>query len=349
MLPSSLLGSRRPLTALLIPPLLLLAVACGQEGTSGTSGTKTTTRAGGDSGQTTAGGTTTSGGGGDGSGGGIARVPLSVVEWNTHNFFDNKTNPATPDETVLSASDYASKRKTIGAALKQLDADIVVLAEIENKAILDDLNASELGGAYSQRILIEGNDQRGIDVGVLSKIAPDSVVSHKDDVFVLAGTNGPQYRYARDCLEVHFTVNQREIILLGVHFRAKGATDDPDKRLAEAQHARQIADDLHAKKPGAGILILGDFNDTPGSPPCAAAVGAAPDLYVDSADAVPVADRYSYDYQGKLELIDHQMANPALAAMLDPKSVTLVHAAKIDDGSKFASDHSPLKATYLVR
>ena len=144
-------------------------------------------------------------------------------------------------------------------------------------------------------------------------------------------------------------MNQREIILLGVHFRAKGATDDPDKRLAEAQHSRQIADDLHAKTPGAGILILGDFNDTPGSLPYAAAVGAAPDLFVDSADAVPLADRYSYDYMGKLELIDHQMANPALAAMLDPGKVVLAHGPKIDDGSKFASDHSPLKATYLVR
>ena len=346
MLRSSFLGSRRPLGALLITPFLLLAVACGQEGTTG----KTTAGVGGDSGATTASGTTTGGGGGGdgGSGGALTPVPLRVVDWNTHNFFDSKTNPATPTETVLSAADYASKRKTIGAALKGLDGDIVVLAEIENIAILDDLNKTELGSAYSNTILIEGNDPRGIDIGVLSKIAPDSVVSHKDDFFVRKGTNGPQYRFARDCLELHFTVNQREIILLGVHFRAK-VNDDPDKRLAEAQHARQIADDLHAKKPGAGILILGDFNDTPGSPPCAAVVGAAPDLFVDSADTVPLASRYSYDFQGKLELIDHQMANPRLAAMLDPAQVVLEHGAKIDDGSKFASDHSPLKATYLVR
>lgn len=340
MLRSVFFGSLRNLTALSITPFLLLAVACGQDGTV----VQTATGTGGDSG-----GSTTTGSGGDGSGGGIARAPLSIVQWNTRNFFDSKTNPATPTETVLSAFDYASKRKTIGAVLKQLDGDIVVLAEIENKAILDDLDAAELGDAYSQRILIEGNDQRGIDVGVLSKIAPDSVVSHKDDVFVLKGTNGPQYHFARDCLELHFTVNGREIILLGVHFRAKGANDDPDKRLAEAQRARQIADELHAKKPDAGILVLGDFNDTPGSLPCAAVVGAAPELFVDSADAVPIADRYSYDYMGKLELIDHQMANPALAAMLDPGKVVLLHGPKIDDGSKSASDHSPLKATYRVR
>jgi endonuclease/exonuclease/phosphatase family metal-dependent hydrolase len=346
MLRASFFDSRRSLGALLLPPFLLLAVACGQDGT-----TPTTTGAGGDSGGTTTGATTSGSGGSGGDGGSapLTPVPLSIVEWNTHNFFDSIVNPATPSETVLSAADYASKRKTIGAALKGLDGDIVVLTEIENKAILDDLNKSELGGAYSQTILIEGNDSRGIDVGVLSKITADSVVSHKDEYFTLKGTNGPQYRFARDCLEVHFTVNQRELILLGVHFRAKSAPDDPDKRLAEAQHARQIADDLHTKRPGAGILILGDFNDTPDSPPYVAVVGAAPDLFVDSADVVPIGERYSYDYQGKLELIDHQMANPRLAAMLDPTHVVLLHGSKIDDGSKFASDHSPFKATYQVR
>lgn len=334
-------GSRRLVTAFVLAPLLGLAVACGQDGTTG----QTSTGAGGDSG-----GTTTSGGGGDGgSGAGLPAVPLSIVDWNTHNYFDAQKNPATPDELIFTAANYATKRKTIGAALKDLDGDIVVLAEVENKAILDDLNKTELGSAYAQTILIEGNDSRGIDVGVLTKIAPDSVVSHKDDMFPENGTNGPQFTYSRDCLELHFTFNQRRLILLGVHFKAKVAPDDPHKRLAEAQHTRKIADDLHAKFSDAAILILGDFNDTPGSAPCNAVVGAAPNLFVDSADAVPSAERYSYDYLGKLELIDHQMANPRLAAMLDPKQVILKHATNVDDGSKYASDHSPLKATYLVR
>jgi endonuclease/exonuclease/phosphatase family metal-dependent hydrolase len=337
---SSFFGSRRPLAAFLFTPMLLLAVACGQDGTTGLT---TTSASGGDGGS----GTTTSASGGGGAG--PAGVPLTIVDWNTHNFFDTKSNPATPTGTVLSAADYAKKRSTIGAELKALNGDIVVLAEIENKAILDDLNKVELGGAYAQTILMDANDQRGIDIGVLTKIAPDSVVTHKDDVFVLEGTNGPQYHFSRDCLELHFTFNKRELILLGVHYKSKGPPDDKDKRTAEAQHTRQIADDLHAKKPDAGILVLGDFNDTPGSAPYNAVAGAAPDLFVDSADAVASANRYSYDYMSKLELIDHQMANPVFAAMLDPKQVVLTHAKNVDDGSKFASDHSPLKATYLVR
>jgi uncharacterized protein len=335
----SFFGSRGTF-AFFFAPLLLLAAACGQDGTTG----QTTSGNGGDPGGTTT--TTTSGG--DGGGGSRPAVPLTIVDWNTHNYFDNKKNPATPTEIILSAADYAKKRSTIGAELKALDGDIVVLAEIENEAILDDLNKVELGGVYGQTILIEGNDSRGIDVGVLSKIAPDSVVSHKDDVFVLAGTNGPQYHYSRDCLELHFTFNERALVVLGVHLKAKATPDDPDKRLAEAQHTRKIADDLRAKEPDLAIVVLGDFNDTPGSPPVSAVAGAAPQLFVDAADSVPAADRYSYDYMGKLELIDHQMSNPTLHAMLDPASVVLVHAKNVDDATKWASDHSPMKATYLV-
>jgi len=340
MIRSSFFASRPPLSALFTAALLLVT-ACAQDGTTSASSS-------GDGGG--ASGTATGSGGGGGSGGSLpAPMPLSILNWNTHNFFDTKKNSPDSSETILSLANYTGKRQAIGAALKDLNADIVVLAEVENKALLDDLNTTELGGAYLQTILFEGNDLRGIDVGMLTKLAPDSVVSHKDDVFVKAGTNGPQYHYSRDCLEVHFTFNQRKIIVLGVHFKAKATPDDPDKRLAEGQHTRKLADDLQAKEPGAGIVILGDFNDTPGSEPYAAVLGAAPNLFVDSADSAPELQRYSYDYMGKLELIDHQMANPRLAALLDPAQVLLVHGKGIDDGSKFASDHAPIKATYLVQ
>ena len=74
-------------------------------------------------------------------------------------------------------------------------------------------------------------------------------------------------------------------------------------------------------------------------------LGADPDLYVNAPDSVPAADRWTFNFMGSLELVDHQMANPLIGAMLDPASVTIPHGADIDD----ASDHSPVLATYLVR
>jgi predicted extracellular nuclease len=77
--------------------------------------------------------------------------------------------------------------------------------------------------------------------------------------------------------------------------------------------------------------------------------GQAPTLFTDAADLVPEADRHSYKFNGNLELIDHQMANPLAAAMLDPATVIIKHGAGVDDDSKYASDHAPIFAVYRVR
>jgi endonuclease/exonuclease/phosphatase family metal-dependent hydrolase len=180
---------------------------------------------------------------------------------------------------------------------------------------------------------------------VLSRLAFDRVVSHKADEFTEGGTASPVYHYSRDCLELHLTVNGRRVILLGVHFKAKAPPDDPQKRLAEGEHTRAIADALTAADPEAAVLVLGDFNDTPDSPAVAAIAGAAPSVYVDSAARVsPAEDAWSYEFQGTRQLIDHQLASPKLAALLVPGSVTITHAA----AQSAASDHAPVAATYRI-
>lgn len=309
-----------------------------------------------DGGLPTGTGTHTGGTGGAGSTGGAGGTggslpppqPLRVMNWNVHQFFDSIPTGAS-GELVLSAADYKKKRDALGAVIASMDADVVALAEIETKPILDDMNGNNLGGRYISVNLIEGNDPRGIDVAILSKIQPDKVVSHKDDIFPKAGTNGPLYHFSRDVLEVHLTHNGRPMVFLAVHFKAKTPPDDPDKRLAEAQKARAIADGLITEDPARAVIILGDFNDTPGSPPVKAVAGAGDTAFVDAAESVPSAQRYSFDFNGTLQLIDHQFASPRAAKMLDPKSAVLKHGAGVDDDSKYGSDHAPLFAIYDVQ
>lgn len=316
-----------------------LIAACGGGGT-------TATTTGSSSGSGAASG---SGAGGQGGQGGALPPPksLSVMDWNLHDYFDTVYD--NPDEIVLSSADYKGKRAGIGAVINALAPDIVMVAEIETKHILDDLNSAELGSAYVDTELFEGNDPRGINVGLLSKVMPDKVVSHKDDNFTKIGTNGPVYRYSRDCLEVHLTWNGRHMAFLGVHFKAKTAPDDPDKRLAEAQHTRAIADDIVKSDPSAAVIILGDYNDEPGSDPVNAVAGADPTLFVDAADFVPTSERYSFVYSGTPQLIDHQMGNPLAAKLLDPSTVVIKHGVGVDDKTKYASDHAPIYAVYQVQ
>ena len=100
-------GRRRAAAALLALGLL---AACGQEGTTV-----------GSSGSAAAG---TGGGGGSGGEGGsdLPPVPVTIVDWNTHNFFD--TLDDNPAGDVLTKAQYTKKRQTIGAELAKLAATV---------------------------------------------------------------------------------------------------------------------------------------------------------------------------------------------------------------------------------
>ena len=285
-------------------------------------------------------GTTTS----SSSGTGGAGAALKILTWNCHNFFDDKDNSAATDEFVKSTAEYQKQLNLIAGVIKDLDPDVAVLQEVENQGVLDALNAA-VGNKYAERSLLDGNDPRGVDIAAMSKIPFSDVVTHVDDMFTVVGSPAPSYTFARDAVEYHFTFGGRKIALIGVHYRSKGPPDDANKRLAEAQRSRAIADAITATDPATGIVILGDYNDLPSSDPVTVIKGKAPDLYADAVSSVPVADQWTFDFMGTKELIDHQMANGVMTGFLDPDGGEIIHSASLDD----ASDHAPMMITYLVK
>jgi endonuclease/exonuclease/phosphatase family metal-dependent hydrolase len=286
--------------------------------------------------------TAAGGAGGGGGDGGHAPVSLRVMNWNVHDFFNDKDDSAAPDEVIETTADYKAHLAAVSAVVKAINPDILVLQEVENAAVLADLNAAV--GNYAYPAMSNGNDPRGINIGALSRVPFDKIVTHHNDTFSVLGTSTPTYEYARDCFELHFTVNKKPLVLLGVHLKSKVMNDDGQKRLAEAQHTRAIGDALTKANPNLLLMMLGDFNDEPGSPPVAAAEGMGASAYVDAADAIALAERYTYVFDKQNELIDHQLRNAALTPMFDPKSAGIRHGP---DVSK-ASDHAPLFATYVI-
>jgi uncharacterized protein len=267
--------------------------------------------------------------------------PLRIGNYNTRNFFNDVIDGETDalqlvePENTLSTADYQKKLADVSGVLAELDADVVVLAEIENEAVLKDLIAQPaLGGAYATTVLVPGNDPRGIDIGVISRFPIANVVSHKEQKI---GFNNEGF--SRDCLEVHIDFNSRDIVLLGIHFRSQ-SDDKPEKRLAEAVTTRQIADSLALASPRAGIVVLGDFNDTPGSAPIDAIEKGEPP-YTDAVSLLPAADAWTVSFSGK-EIFDDQWVNPIMAGFRDASSVTVIH------GRTDVSDHAPVAVTYQI-
>lgn len=293
-------------------------------------------------------GGTTSQGGGGGSAGEVLQSPepLRLVSWNARNVYDDQagTCGGCSYEEVVSSSSYQSKVTSIAGTLKTLAGDVVFLQEVENMAVLDRIatNNSVASLNYAHRYLIPANDPRGINIALLSRYPVDAALTHKNDQFTKAGA-GTVYRYTRDALEVHMTYRGKHLIMFGVHFKAKLDPDDPDRRLAEAQHTRALADAAQANDPNAYVWILGDFNDGIGSNPVnAVANGKNGPTYTDVLMQLPSSDRWSYTYSGDKMLIDHLFASPGANARLKAGTVDIMHETGVD------SDHDPVAATFII-
>ena len=153
--------------------------------------------------------------------------------------------------------------------IKDVDADVFSVIEAEDRIALKNFNQQLLkpiGSEYSSIMLIDGNDDRGIDVGLFTKpgFSIESIVSHVDD-----NENGSTI-FSRDCPEFTIKINDSAKILLMVnHFKSKGFGSPAvsnRKRKAQAQRVR----DIYEMRKAQGIdliAITGDFNDTPDSDP----------------------------------------------------------------------------------
>jgi endonuclease/exonuclease/phosphatase family metal-dependent hydrolase len=321
-----MLARRVAVLGSLLCVVLSAAAGCGDSGTSSGGGGSSSE--------------TSSSSGGNGGGGGNPSGPVTVLTWNLYNFFDTTEDTSNSSEDSQSQADYDTKLNAVVSKLSEINPDVMILVEVENEGILDDINDA-LGGEYITREISEGNDPRGVDIAAMAKFPFSKVVTHAEEKFLLEGTNAPTYTYSRDCPEYHFQIGDQKVVFLGVHFKAKGPPDNPEKRLAEAQHTRAIADFLFSQDNTLAIGIMGDFNDLPGSPPVNAVLNPDP-AYIDVTQFAPLEDQWSFNFQGAKELIDHMMVNPVLSEKLDQSSVAIPHDTVVSQ----ASDHAPIVATF---
>lgn len=147
-----------------------------------------------------------------------------------------------------------------------LGADILGVVEAESRPVLSAFNREVLpalgGEPFRHVMLIDGNDERGIDVGLMSRegypIGP--LRSHVDDL----GSDGLPV-FSRDCAEFTVTTPGGEAVLVMVnHLKSKGYGTPAASNARRKAQARRIAQ-IYAETEIANVAIVGDFNDTPDS------------------------------------------------------------------------------------
>src|SRR5262249_11840813 len=112
--------------------------------------------------------------------------------------------------------------------------------------------------------------------------------------------------------------------------------------LAEAQTSRRIVDEVAAASPEALVVLAGDLNDTPDSPPLLALTDN--DGLIRVAADLPVADQYTYVFNGRGEVIDHILQAKSSTTRAVPRSAIVWKGSRGFAGS----DHYALTADFEV-
>jgi endonuclease/exonuclease/phosphatase family metal-dependent hydrolase len=204
-----------------------------------------------------------------------ATVGASVGEWLTVATY-NVQNYTLADRRLADGGfrpEYPKpevEKKALRAVIRALDADVIALQEVGGPSFLNELRrdlAAE-GVAYPfGEAGLAADESRGL--AVLSRVPLGRVTLHRD---LKARRRGADEDAAvrRGLLEVEVPAPGGAITVFVVHLKSRVTEDkeDPaaeDLRVAEAQAARDRVLERFPEPATARFLIVGDFNDTPGS------------------------------------------------------------------------------------
>lgn len=269
---------------------------------------------------------------------------FTIAAYNVENAFDVFDDPYTLDhETDVKAR---WEWEAIASAIRRLDADVVAFSEVENEQVLRALVDGFLGDAgYRYVAALPGNTDRGITLGVISRVPVKRLASHRfRPLDMPAGM--PARGFARDLLQV--TLEPRpglELDVFSVHFKSKHDEEgDPESlawRTAEAREAREVLDEVRADSDSDLVAFVGDFNDMPGTPPIDALTAGGALVDVLSRELSGEA-RVTYLREPYRTPIDHILVTPELAERYVPGSATILHDPELTRGS----DHAPIAASF---
>jgi endonuclease/exonuclease/phosphatase family metal-dependent hydrolase len=160
-------------------------------------------------------------------------------------------------ELAKEAVDETSTRMTARVITEGVDPDIIAVVEAEDRPSLQRFNTDLLDARYRHLMLVDGNDERGIDVGIMTKPGfPIGTIRSNVDT-----EDGDGIVFSRDCPEYQVrTQSGADVFVLVNHFKSQSGGGG-DRRLRQAREVRRIADGLIDA--GNHVVVLGDLNEGP--------------------------------------------------------------------------------------
>ena len=265
---------------------------------------------------------------------------FTLGTYNVKNLFDEHDQ----DPQSGTAQKPEAELRALARNIERSGADIFTLQEVENQQVLQDFLNDYLPGKFSEVVLVEGNDRRGIDVAVISRFPINKVVSHKDNSFPLADGSG-QTSFNRDLLRVDVDIHGIPFSVYTSHFKSKiGGARAENERVAEAQETRRILAQEMTPYEKHNFVVTGDLNDTPNSKTLQVLTQPweGQEALYSSLEGLPDSQRKTFPSKKPKDQIDHILMPQHLKDNLVESSVYR------DQDSKLASDHLMVRATFRL-
>lgn len=161
---------------------------------------------------------------------------------------------------------------------------------------------------------------------------------------------------SRKPLAAQFTFNGDDVIVIANHFNSKGGDlplfgrtqpavlPSEEQRIQIAGIVNRFVKDIQSKDKQANIIALGDLNDFEFTKTLTTLKGKE---MTNMIDLVPSIDRYTYAYQGNLQVLDHILVSKNLSLRT---AVDIVHinAAFMEEHGR-ASDHDPVLIQTMLK
>jgi endonuclease/exonuclease/phosphatase family metal-dependent hydrolase len=270
---------------------------------------------------------------------------IVIAAYNILNLFDDHDDPYRSDE--ITPAKPRDQMERLAESIRQLNADVIAVEEVESRDYLQrfvDVFLPEMG--YRHVVLFEGNDNRGIDVGLISRIPVGPVESNRHVTF--PGLDGSPRRFNRDVLEVTLLPEGAppiEVWVVHLKSNAGGREEAEPIRIPEAQQVRRMLDEDLTANPDARIIVTGDFNDTWDSNTMKTIVGPSEGAMWSAGSESQDPALVTYNEEPHRTVIDFLLCSPAMARQFVKGSYRNPQGSVESTGS----DHNPISATFRVK
>lgn len=268
-----------------------------------------------------------------------SQAQVRVATFNVHRLFDtvcdSKNCGGKNYEPQPSQEEYDAQIADIARSIRTIDADIVLLQEIEKESSVVDLqNALSIYPAYA---FGECGYRASLDVAILTRGTIDAVETYRSGYSYTDPTGKPR-PLSRELIRADIDLNGIKISAFTTHLVSRVSDPTGARRRAEAAYTQQVIADFAAQNPCRFIVFGGDLNDTPTD---TTVIDLEKDgILIRDAKNLPPATVYTW---GNEVAFDHLFHN----APLSPHWAKTARICNDNPATGLGtSDHCALKSTY---